>query len=184
MSACCSKHENWSSSHTSTSRKRKIQTDRENAPLSRSTPRYSLKSARQESRQYPIGCLHQNWLQIGPWHRKARRAECSSAYRLNGRIFLPNFVKQGVNIWFAVDNIDFSENTPTGQNTFHGKVIVLKQRAEDGETVKKNHSPSHWPKAPDSSVQVGFEVKYCEQLVIKSKHGNRTKLISNDYTHT
>lgn len=69
-------------------------------------------------------------------------------------------------------------------------MIVLNQRAEDGEAV--NQPLALPPKAPDSSAQVGFEVKYCEQLVIKPKPvrfetyklGNRTELISNDYTHT
>ncbi|CAB3986726.1 Hypothetical predicted protein [Paramuricea clavata] len=35
----------------------------------------------------------------------------------------------------TVDNIDLLEDTPTGQNTFHGTVIVLNQQAEDGEPV-------------------------------------------------
>ena len=95
-----------------------------------------------------------------------------------------------VGLPLAIDNIDLLEDTPTGQNTFHGTVIVLNQRAEDGEAV--NQPLALPPKAPDSSPQVGFEVKYCEQLVIKPKPvrfetyklGNRTELISNDYTHT
>lgn len=107
-----------------------------------------------------------------------------------GGFCLPNFVKRDVNIWFAIDNIDLLEDTPTGQNTFHGTVIVLNQRVEDGEAV--NQPLALPPKAPDSLVQVGFEVKYCEQLVIKPKPvrfetyklGNRTELKSNDYTHT
>ena len=69
-------------------------------------------------------------------------------------------------------------------------MIVLNQREEDGEAV--NQPLVFPPKALDPSAQVGFEVKYCEQLVIKPKPvrfetfqlGNRTKLLSNDYTHT
>ena len=61
-------------------------------PLSVGLPlRYSLKTTWQESRQYPIGCVHRNWLQIGPWHRKERRAECSSAYRWNGSVLSSQF---------------------------------------------------------------------------------------------
>ena len=121
-----------------------------------------------------------------------KRVEQSVLQRIveTGGFCLPNFVKRDVNIWFAIDNIDLLEDTPTGQNTFHGTVIVLNQRAEDGEAV--NQPLALPPKAPDSSAQVGFEVKYCEQLVIKPKPvrfetyklGNRTELISNDYTHT
>ena len=84
-----------------------------------------------------------------------------------GGFYLPNFLNQGVNIWFAVDNIDLLEDMPTGQNTFHGMVIVLNQCAEDGEAV--NQPLALPPKAPDSSAQVGFEVKYCKEPVIKPK---------------
>ena len=121
-----------------------------------------------------------------------KRVEQSVLQRIveTGGFCLPDFVKRDVNIWFAVDNIDLLEDTPTGQNTFHGTVIVLNQREEDGEAV--NQPLVFPPKALDPSAQVGFEVKYCEQLVIKPKPvrfetfqlGNRTKLLSNDYTHT
>jgi len=121
-----------------------------------------------------------------------KRVEQSALQRIveTGGFCLPNFVKRDIIIWFAVDNIDLLEDTPTGQNTFHGTVIVLNQRAEDCEAV--NQPLALTPKAPDLSAQVGLEVKYCEQLVIKPKPvrletyklGNRTELISNDYTHT
>jgi len=47
-------------------------------------------------------------------------------------------VNKGVNTWFAVDNIDLLEDTPTAQNTFHGTVIVINQRAEDGDPIKQS----------------------------------------------
>ena len=72
-----------------------------------------------------------------------KRVEQSVLQRIveTGGFCLPNFVKQDVNIWFAIDNIDLLEDTLTGQNTFHGTVIVLNQRAEDGEAV--NHHQRH-----------------------------------------
>jgi hypothetical protein len=54
-----------------------------------------------------------------------------------GGFCLPDFVKKEVNIWFAVDNIDLLEDTPTGHNTFHCTVIVTNERAVDGELI--NH---------------------------------------------
>ena len=54
-----------------------------------------------------------------------------------GGFCLADFVKKGVNIWFAIDNINLLEDTPTGQNKFYGTVIVIKQREEDGESVKQ-----------------------------------------------
>ena len=44
-----------------------------------------------------------------------------------GGFCLPDFVKKGKNIWFAIYNIDCLEDTPTGQNTFLGTVIVINQ---------------------------------------------------------
>ena len=52
-----------------------------------------------------------------------------------GGYCLPDFVKRGVPLRFAVDNIDFLENTAYGQNTLHGTLLVLFQRDEDGEEI-------------------------------------------------
>ena len=55
----------------------------------------------------------------------------------SGGFCLPDFVKKNVNTWFAIDNIDLLEDTPTGQNTFHGTIIVINQREENGEPLNK-----------------------------------------------
>ena len=55
----------------------------------------------------------------------------------SSKLSLATFVKKGVNIWFAVDNIDLLEDTPNRQNTFHGTVIVINQKNLDGEPVNK-----------------------------------------------
>ena len=108
----------------------------------------------------------------------------------SGGFCLPEFVKRGVNIWFAVDNIDLLEDTPTGQNTFHGTVIVINQRAEDGESVNQ---PIVIPEKLQSPAPLAFQVKYLPELAnIKTKPirfpdyqlGKRKDLISKDYTHT
>ena len=106
-----------------------------------------------------------------------------------GGFCLPEFVKKGVNVWFAVDNIDLLEDTPTGQNTFHGTVIVMNQRADDGEPVNQ---PLVIPEKLDSETLLAFKAKYAEEPVIKTKpirfedyqQGKRESLLSNDYTHT
>ena len=76
-------------------------------------------------------------------------------------------LNRGVNIWFAVYSIDLLEDMPEEQNKFSSTVIVLQQHAEDGEAV--NQPLALPPKAPNSLAQVGFEVKYCKQQVIKAK---------------
>ena len=106
-----------------------------------------------------------------------------------GGFCLPDFVTKGVNIWFAVDNIDLLEDTPTGQNTFHGTVIVTNQRAEDGEPANK---PITIPEKVLSQGPLQFEVKYLPEQPMKRKAirfenyqlGTRKSLISHDYTHT
>jgi hypothetical protein len=89
-----------------------------------------------------------------------------------GGFCLSDFVKKRVNIWFAVDNIDLLEDTPTGQNTFHGTVIVINQRAEDGEPVNQ---PLVIPEKLLSPAPLGFEVKYLQEPIIKkSQYGLRS----------
>ena len=75
-------------------------------------------------------------------------------------------MKKGVNIWFAVDNIDLLEDAPTGQNTFHGTVVVINQRAEDGEPVNQ---PLVLPEKLVSPAPLAFKVKYLQEPIIKTK---------------
>ena len=53
----------------------------------------------------------------------------------SGGFCLPDFVKKNVNTWFAIDNIDLLEDTPTDQNTFHGTLVVINQRGENGNPL-------------------------------------------------
>ena len=81
---------------------------------------------------------------IGSYYRKIndieKRVEQVVLCRMveTGGYCLSDFVKKGVNIWFAVDNIDLLEDTPTGQNTFHGMVIVMNYKNIDGESVNQS----------------------------------------------
>ncbi len=80
---------------------------------------------------------------IGSDYRRSlnleKRVERAVLQRMKdtGGFCLPDFVKKWKNIWFAIDNIDLLEDTPTGQKTFHGTVIVINQRPEDGEPVNQ-----------------------------------------------
>ena len=42
-----------------------------------------------------------------------------------GGYCLPDFIKKDVPLYFAIDNIDFLEDTAYGQNTLHGTIIVV-----------------------------------------------------------
>lgn len=89
-----------------------------------------------------------------------------------------------------MDNIDLLEDTPTGQNTFHGTVIVINQLNVAGEHV---NPPLAIPETLQSPSQLSFDVKYLPELTFTNakpirfdefKLGGRTDLISKDYTHT
>ena len=76
---------------------------------------------------------------------------------------IPDFVRRGVHLWFAIDNIDFLENTAYGQNTLHGTLLVLFQRDEDGELI---NPPLKIPlKIPKESNK--FQIKYKDEPNIK-----------------
>ena len=80
-----------------------------------------------------IGCDYRKVLDL------EKRIEQSVLHRMKdtGGFCLPDFVKKDVNIRFAIDNIDLLEDTPTGQETFHGTVIVINQEDKDGEVINE-----------------------------------------------
>ena len=97
-----------------------------------------------------------------------KRAEYAVLKRMQkyGNFCLPDFVRKGVSTWFAVDNIDLLEDTPYGQNTFHGTVIVLNQRA--GSNNELMNEPLTIPsKLPEQPLHAA--VKYCDEPVIQQK---------------
>lgn len=47
----------------------------------------------------------------------------------NGGTFLPPDVVIGRRVFFAVDNVDFAEDTPDGKHTLHGTVLAIYQKA-------------------------------------------------------
>jgi len=106
-----------------------------------------------------------------------------------GGFCLPDFVKRGVNIWFAIDNIDLLEDTPTGQETFHGTVIVINQKADNGEPINE---PLLIPEKIPSQAPLKFEVKLQQEPIITTtplrfevfKMEKRNNLLSKDFTHT
>ena len=49
--------------------------------------------------------------------------------------YFPEFVVRGKPLMFAIDNIDFTEDTPFGQNSTHGTVVVIFQEDIEGEKI-------------------------------------------------
>jgi len=81
-------------------------------------------------------------------------------------VCLPDWLKKGVNLTFALDNIDMLEDTAYGQHTFHGVIVVLNQcKEEEAEPIQ---APLVIPdKAPVVPLQV--EIHYLEEPVIIKK---------------
>ena len=50
---------------------------------------------------------------------------------VTGSYCLPDFIKKNVTLYFAIDNIDFQEDTAYGQNTLHGTILVINQRQNE-----------------------------------------------------
>ena len=117
-------------------------------------------------------------MSAGHNHQKATR---------DSGIFLPEFVKKNVNILFAIDNIDLLEDTPTGQNTFHGTVIVINQGSANFEPVNK---PDEIPEKLLIGPPLQFKINYLQEPVIKTSPmhfenfilNKRIDLASKDFT--
>ena len=54
---------------------------------------------------------------------------------LNDGLYIPPDVVLGRHVFFAVDNVDFAEDTPDGKNTFHGTAMAIYQRQEPGDVA-------------------------------------------------
>lgn len=45
-------------------------------------------------------------------------------------MFLPPDIVKGRHVYFAIDNIDFSKDTPDGKRTLHGTAMAIYQKVE------------------------------------------------------
>ena len=53
----------------------------------------------------------------------------------NDGVYLPPDVVVGRHVFFAVDNVDFCEDTPDGKRTFHGTAMAIYQRTNAQDQV-------------------------------------------------
>ena len=54
---------------------------------------------------------------------------------LDGEVYTPRSLNPGEHIFFAIDNSDFSEDTPDGKHTLHCTTISIYQKCKDNEKV-------------------------------------------------
>ena len=55
---------------------------------------------------------------------------------MNGGAYLPPDISLGRFVFFAVDNVDFSEDTPDGKRTLHGTAMTIYQQYKEGDVTK------------------------------------------------
>lgn len=53
----------------------------------------------------------------------------------NDGVYLPPDIVVGRHVFFAVDNVDFCEDTPDGKRTFHGTAMAIYQRTNVQDQV-------------------------------------------------
>jgi len=88
-----------------------------------------------------------------------------------GGICLPPWVVQDTFVWFALDNIDFLEATPSGMNTLHGTAIAIYQ----SESLEK--SPVIPPIKLDrsSKAQTLCDTVECPKLTCRKPEPEKRK---------
>lgn len=47
-----------------------------------------------------------------------------------GGIYLPPDIVKGRHVFFAIDNVDFAEDTPDGRRTLHGTAMAMYQTTD------------------------------------------------------
>ena len=73
---------------------------------------------------------------------------------------MPSFVLKGKSVYFAIDNIDFLENTADGQNTLHGTILVINQYKESDSDETERVLVDEPLCIPDGVVPVDVSTQY------------------------
>ncbi|KXJ12359.1 hypothetical protein AC249_AIPGENE6720 [Exaiptasia diaphana] len=55
--------------------------------------------------------------------------------QLNGGVYLPPDIVKGRHVFFAIDNVDFSEDTPDGKRNLHGTAMAIYQQCKPEDKV-------------------------------------------------
>ena len=74
-----------------------------------------------------------------------------------GGYCIPEFVVRGKRLYFALDNIDYTEDTPFGQNSTYGTFMVIWQEVDDDENSVLVNPELDIPKR---SSPVEIEIEY------------------------
>ena len=94
------------------------------------------KSTRSKSLVEKLGQLdltvpYKKVMEIEDCHRNA----VLERMNFTGGVYRPPWLVHDMFVWFALDNIDFLEFTPSGMNTLHGTAIAVYQTASDSSST-------------------------------------------------
>ena len=53
----------------------------------------------------------------------------------SNRLFLPPDIVKGRHVFFAINNVDFAEDTYDGRNTLHGTAMAIYQKSQVGDEI-------------------------------------------------
>ena len=75
--------------------------------------------------------------------------------KANDGVYVPPDVVHGRHIYFAVDNVDFAEDTPDGKRTLHGTAMAIYQMCQsDDEAARVELSQPGLRAAPKGSDEL------------------------------
>eukprot|EP00794_Sanderia_malayensis_P013185 gene13185-14533_t len=107
------------------------------------------------------------------YHTKGNDTTMMSGTGFKAHTYTRSFIKT-IPVFFAVDNIDFNEDTPEGRNTFHGTVLVA---FEDKDKVGSSALPqlSFEPEETDGQNAKGISRAISEMLPCTVKGNSRPR---------
>ena len=83
-----------------------------------------------------------------------------------GGFCIPDFTVLGRRVYFALDDIDYIEDTPFGQNSTHGTVMVMWQEASNHDGAELINPKLEMP---DTSSPVEIDVEYLKAPEVNPK---------------
>ena len=88
-----------------------------------------------------INLLHGFGVSVGYEHLLKLENEIAITFlqkmKENDGVYVPANIACGRHIFFAVDNVEFAEDTPNGKHTLHGTVMAMYQRRDSDDKTYK-----------------------------------------------
>ena len=93
--------------------------------------------------------------------------------RESGGLYISSDLMKDRLVHFAIDNVDFLEDTPDGGNTLHGTVMVTYQKCDDGDV-----SSCLTMSRGDNELYIPESLYILKTIAIKAKHKPESPTLS------